>query len=265
MKRPVIDAPLLAADEPAPFDILHPRAMQPLLLVCDHASARMPRALANLGLDAAVLGSHLAQDMGAGAVTRQLAHRFRSTAVLGAYSRLVVDLNRNLRAPDLFLQASDGMRVPGNQALSEQDRQARIHVLYRPYHAALAAQLQRLAQRQPDLLLLSVHSFTPVFNGEARPWEVGILWDRDAATAHAVMDGFRRRGYAVGDNRPYSARALKGHTIVAHAEPAGVRHVLVELRQDLLREPTQLQRLASDLGDIIAPLLACKARPPDPG
>ncbi|NNC77972.1 MAG: N-formylglutamate amidohydrolase, partial [Woeseiaceae bacterium] len=159
---------LLAPDEPPPYFVMHPEAEQPILLVCDHASCRFPESLGDLGLDPFARRCHLAIDIGAGSLTEFLADALGVTAVVAQYSRLVVDCNRNLMDPGAFLAYGDGILVPGNNSLRQSDKDARATAIYWPYHGAIDEQLGRLAATGKAPAFISVHSFTPVLNGEAR-------------------------------------------------------------------------------------------------
>ena len=156
---------LLAADEPAPFRVLNPASTSTLLLVCDHASRRIPASLGSMGLDPAALRCHLAWDIGAGALTETLAERLNTTAVLCNYSRLVVDCNRQLLDPQAFLEYSDGVIVHGNRGLSDEQKKLRELAIFRPYHNAVAGEISRLQDLPVTPVVLAIHSFTPVFNG----------------------------------------------------------------------------------------------------
>lgn len=247
------DAPfLLAADEPAPVEVLNPGAPSAYLLLCDHASNYVPRALADLGLDHAALARHVAWDIGAAEVARRLAERLEATAILSGFSRLVADANRRPEDPNCMPAKSDDVEVPGNRGLTPAAREARLAALHRPYHAAIAAEIERrLAERQRPILV-SVHSFTPVMQGFVRPWEVGVLWNEDERLARPVIRALAERGLAVGDNEPYSGRDPHGYTLHHHAEPPGHAHVLFEIRQDLI----DTHKGAVEWGDRLAPILA---------
>ena len=225
---------LHAADEPAPFEVFNEGGRAPIVLLCDHASRFVPRALDNLGLSEAELSRHIAWDIGIADVTRDLATRLNAPAVLSHFSRLVVDPNRALDDPTLVPQLSDGVIVPANRNLPAADRQARIEAFHRPYHDAVARVLDTLAARGPAPALISMHSFTPVMKGVERPWQIGILWNRDARLPAPLMERLRAEGLTVGDNEPYSGRDNHGHTLHVHAEPRGLANVLIEVRQDLI-------------------------------
>ena len=251
---------LLSVDEPPPFVVRNADATAPVLLVCDHASRRFPRALGTLGLDPVVRRGHLALDIGAGALTELLAERLGATAVLCRYSRLIVDCNRQLMDPGAFLEYGDGVVIPGNRKLRQVDRDRRADEIYWPYHDAIAGQIQRFRGRGIDPVLVSIHSFTPVLNGEARSWEMGVLWDKDRATAEVFIQDLRQAGYLVGDNEPYSGKAPQDFTIDHHAESIGIPHVGIEIRQDLIFRDDGVARLADLLQGVILSVQA-RVRP----
>lgn len=238
---------LLAPHEPPPFKVLNPAADAPILLVCDHASRRIPEALGDFGLDPVALACHLAWDIGAGPLTEQLAGALGVTAVLAGYSRLVVDCNRQLLDPQAFLEYGDGLVIPGNRGLSPAERDARADAFYWPYHRAITEQIERLQAAGAEPAVLAIHSFTPVLNGVSRPWQIGILWDKDPRVADVLIRGLRDAGYHVGDNEPYSGRAPQDYTIDNHAEAAGLPHVGIEVRQDMIADPDGVDAIAARL------------------
>ena len=246
------DVDLLAANEPGPFHVQNPLADHPILLVCDHASDRFPASLADLGLDPFAKRCHLAVDIGAGKLTETLAAELGVTAVLAQYSRLVVDCNRELMDPGAFLQFGDGVQVPGNRRLTQADKNRRADAIYRPYHEAVAAQIDRLMQRGEQPSFIAIHSFTPVMEGIARPWHMGVLWDTDVRLRDIFLKGFRDAGYIVGDNEPYSGKAPQDYTIDHHAEGNELPHVGIEIRQDLIDNEDGVRRIADVMHGIIS-------------
>lgn len=169
-----ISEALIAEDEPQPFLVKNPESTAPVLLVCDHATRRFPRSLGSMGLDPAARRCHLALDIGAGPLTERLAISLGVTAVLCQYSRLVVDCNRQLMDPGAFLEFGDGVVIPGNRNLHQSDKDIRANDIYWPYHQAIDSQIQRFRQQDIDPVLISIHSFTPVLNGDSRTWEMGV-------------------------------------------------------------------------------------------
>ncbi len=251
------DGSLLAPDEAPPFEIVNPDGSAPVLLICDHASRAIPRALDNLGLDEAALRRHIAWDIGAAEVARALAVRFDAPLILAGYSRLVIDLNRPLDDPTSIPVISEGTIVPGNRDLDPEEAARRADSLFRPYHAAIDDALGRFEAAGRTPALLSIHSFTPVFKGVERPWHVAVLWDRDGRIAQPLMAALRSDPeLLVGDNEPYSARDPAGFTIESHAEPRGLPHVLVEIRQDLIDTHHGAAAWAERLGDALDGILA---------
>lgn len=235
----------LAAGDPPPFYVMHQDSTRPVMLVCDHASCRFPEALGDMGLDPFARRCHLAIDIGAGALTEYLADSLGVTAVLAQYSRLVVDCNRELMDPTAFLEYGDGIRVPGNGNLRRSDKQARADAIYFPYHAAIDEQLVRLDDLGVQPAFVSIHSFTPVLNGESRSCEIGVLWDDDQGLHDVFLEGFRKDGFEVGDNEPYSGKAPADYTIDNHAEPRGLPCVGIEIRQDLVADAAGVARIGN--------------------
>ncbi len=202
----------------------------PLLFLCDHASAALPPAHGRLGLDPALFATHIASDLGAAAVTRALAARFGAGAILGAWSRLLIDLNRGEDDPTLVMKLSDGSIIPGNRDAGPDEVAARLRDYYQPYHAAITAELDRIG---PGAAIISIHSFTPVWKGTPRPWEVGVLWDTDRRLAGPLMARLSQHAFLYGDNEPYSG-ALENDCLNRHGTKRGLPHVLIEIRQDLI-------------------------------
>jgi predicted N-formylglutamate amidohydrolase len=242
---------LLSADEPGPFRVLNPLAELPILLVCDHASCQFPKSLGDMGLDPFARRCHLAVDIGAGPLTQRLAASLDVTAVLAQYSRLVMDCNRQLMDPSAFLQFGDGILVPGNRNLHQDEKDRRAKMIYWPYHEAVDEQVQRLRSAGPAPSFIAVHSFTPVMNGEARPWEMGVLWDTDTRLRDIFLEDFSAAGYLVGDNEPYSGKAPQDFTIDHHAEEIGLPHIGIEIRQDLIDDDEGVDEIAAVMHRII--------------
>lgn len=247
---------LLAADEAAPYEVLEVEAARPIVLACDHASNRVPRALDALGLANEHLQQHIAWDIGAGAVTRLLSRRLKANAVLGNYSRLVIDLNRDLDDPTAFPAISDGILVPGNLGISVEQRAERARVLFKPYHEALRRVTHDCSGTNQSPVFVSIHSFTPKLYGVRRPWHIGVLWDKDPRLAIPFMETLRRAGdVVVGDNEPYSGRHPADYTIDHHAEPLGLAHIGIEIRQDLINDVSGQQRWGNVLAEALESVL----------
>jgi len=229
------DTPLLAADEPAAFAIEHEHGTSPFLLICDHASRRLPRALGNLGVSEADLQRHVAWDIGAAGVAARLAATLDAFAIMQNYSRLVIDCNRPLDAPGSIVARSEATDIPGNANVGAVDATARAREVFLPYHARIAEELDRRAARGRETILISVHSFTPVYHAVARPWQIGMLYGRDARVARRLLEIIRAEDrWTVGDNEPYAVTATTDYAIPVHCETRGIAHVGLEIRQDLI-------------------------------
>lgn len=222
-----------------------------LLIVADHASAHVPADI-DLGVDPALLNEHVAVDIGAAAVSRLLAAQLGCRAILGGVSRLLIDLNREEDAPGLLPVTSDGRAIPGNR---DADLNMRMQRFYRPYHDRIAALLARMASP----FILSVHSFTPRLAsdpGQARPWEIGVLYNRDDRAARIAIPMLEAAGLIVGDQLPYSGTLLNA-TMNRHAEANGIPYLGIEMRQDLVGDPQGQARFAGILGTVVR---ECRSR-----
>jgi len=216
-----------------------------ILLICDHASNAVPAGI-DLRIDPALLDKHIGVDIGTARLTEALATALGAPAVLATVSRLVIDLHRQPDHPGLIPAVSDGHDIPGNV---EADRFDRIARFYQPYHATLNDVIRMV---RPNLLA-SIHSFTPLLemaDGPTRPWDIGILSNRDRRAADLALALLRERGLVVGDNEPYSGRLLNA-TLNRHGEARGIPSIAIEVRNDLLVDDAGVARWR----DILAPIL----------
>jgi predicted N-formylglutamate amidohydrolase len=247
---------LLAADEPPPFRIERPAGKSPFLLICDHASQRIPRLLGNLGVAEEDLGRHIAWDIGAAAVASALAEALDAFLIAQNYSRLVIDCNRPLDAPGSIVTRSEATDIPGNSGLSRAAIAARAGEIFEPYHARISAELDQRKQQGRQTILISVHSFTPVYHNVARPWHVGTLYGRDSRVAHRLLAFVRAEGcWNIGDNEPYAVTALTDYAIPVHGEKRGIAHVGLEIRQDLIEDAQGQIEWAARVADWLLRLL----------
>ncbi|HEY4973053.1 MAG TPA: N-formylglutamate amidohydrolase [Steroidobacteraceae bacterium] len=233
-----VEAPgyrLLGADEPAAFIEIGRKRRSNFVLVVDHASRRIPQRLGDLGLSAAELQRHIAWDIGALGVARQVAAELDATLVAQNYSRLVIDCNRDPKVASSIPTVGESIEIPGNIGLSEQQIAARRSEIFDPYHDQVRALLdERLAAGRPTFLI-SQHSMTNIFRGVRREMHAAILYNRDRRFAGLVLDMLRReRDLHVADNEPYFVSDETDYTIPRHGEARGLPHVEIEIRQDLL-------------------------------
>lgn len=239
---------LLADDEPAAVEVERPDSTSPYLFVADHYGNRIPRKLGKLGVDEAELQRHIAWDVGVAGLAEEFARRFDATLVKQVYSRLVIDCNRPLDSPTSIPVISEATEIPGNRDLSPEEVAARRREIFAPYHDTIASILdRRLAAGQPTILL-ALHTFTPVFHGEARPWHVGLLYNRDDRLARLFLQLLAEdETLCLGDNQPYSVDDLSDYTIPVHGERREIPHLLFELRHDMVENESDQYRWAHRL------------------
>ncbi|AXC48555.1 N-formylglutamate amidohydrolase [Paracoccus suum] len=237
-----------------PYDIVNPHGASRWLITCDHATNRVPVWVGggSLGIAAEDMDRHIALDVGAAGLTRALAGRLDAPAILSDFSRLVIDPNRGEDDPTLVMRLYDGTVIPANRDIDEAGTAERLERLHRPYHAAYA----QLASRHPARAICAIHSFTPQLRGRPpRPWQVGVLYShRDERLALPLIAACRVQGWVTGDNQPYSGH-LEGDSIDRHALEGGRPNVLIELRNDLIRDPAGQQEWADRLAPVLTAVL----------
>jgi len=244
---------------PTAPECLRPDGRGHVLILCDHASNHIPAELGGLGLSGDALESHIAVDIGAAATARRLSDLLDAPAVLASVSRLVVDLNRDPETQQPIPAESDGIAIPGNRGLSEELHAARLAAWFHPYHAACEAQLAAMLARGIRPIVIGLHSFTPVMNGERRPWEIGFLYNRDPRLFEAMRPRLETGwGLTVGDNEPYSGAELY-YTMQRHGEAHGLMQATIEIRQDLIAEPGGQARWAGILAKCLESMSNYKA------
>ncbi len=245
---------LLAPDDPPAVEVINPDGASRALLLCEHAGRAVPRGLNGLGLNAADMDKHIAWDIGAEGVARRLCERMDAPLVLQRYSRLVIDTNRPFRAPDCIPETSDGVTIPGNAALDDAARKQRYDEIHKPLHDTVADLLDQRAESGCAGVLLTIHSFTPVFGGQRRAMSVGLLFNRDRRLADALQAALMQVA-PDGDialNAPYSVDDDSDYAIPVHGERRGIPHVLIELRNDLIRDAAGQALWAERLSDALS-------------
>jgi predicted N-formylglutamate amidohydrolase len=244
---------LLTSTDPAPVSLIGPALSPgPLVLLGDHAGRVFPRTLGEMGLAEVDRARHIALDLGIEPLGRLLSERLNAPFVSQVYSRLVVDCNRDPGAPGAIPEVSDGTSVPANRGLLPEEREERVRAIHSAYHQAIEGVLDARAQAGLPTILVALHSFTPVFGGERRVWDAGVLHGGPGdAYGRRVLALLRARGdWVIGDNEPY-AFDRTDYTIWRHAFPRGLPWLELELRQDRLASAGQQEEVAGWL----APLL----------
>src|SRR5450631_2382462 len=226
---------LLDPDEPPAFIEVGLQGQSNFVIVVDHASRRIPRQLEDLGLPAPELQRHIAWDIGALAVARQVAAALDAPLLAQNYSRLVIDCNRDPNVATSIPKMSESAEILGNIGLSEVEAGARRAEIFDPYHQRITALLDERAAAGRTTILVAQHSMTNIFKGVSRPMHAAVLYNRDRRFAGLVLDALRRDdGLIVADNEPYFVSDETDYTIPHHGERRGLPHVEIEIRQDLV-------------------------------
>jgi len=231
---------LLNAGDPDPVEWINATGRSPIFLTCEHAGRAVPTALGDLGVASAEMDRHIAYDVGAEGLARGLAERLDAALILQRYSRLVIDCNRPFEAEDCVLKQSDGTLIPANANVSDAQRRGRFVEIHQPLHEAISVALERRQAAGGPLVLVSVHSFTPVMRatGAVRDFELGLLYNRDARFAERLAETFSAANadVTVKLNAPYHVDDVSDYTIPVHGERRGIPHVLLEVRNDLIHD-----------------------------
>ncbi len=228
-------------------ELLNPQSASRLLLVCEHAGVEVPAPWRSLGLDACLFSSHFGGDIGADALVRAMARDFQLPVALARYSRLFLDYNR---MPDdwcCIRPDIGGIPIPGNLDIDADERSMREAIARRPLEELIE---RGVASRRA---MISIHTFTPVFDGIRRPWDIGVLWRDDERFAYLARRALERTaaGARIGDNQPYDLRGVETFTLQRHAFSRQLPAIALEIRNDLLRRPADIERLAGALGSAL--------------
>ena len=203
--------------------------------MCEHASNHIPPEYGALGLPAAELQRHIAWDIGAHDLAVRLGSLLDAPVVLCGTSRLVIDCNRPPGVPSSIPERSEATDIPGNRRLDQAEREKREAAYFWPFQNSVSNLLDRRREAGRPTRVVGVHSFTPVFLGEARIWQAGVLYAAAAGFAQSLLARLREgAAFEVGDNEPYKVSPQSDYTIPVHGDGRGLDAVLFEIRQDLL-------------------------------
>jgi predicted N-formylglutamate amidohydrolase len=233
----ILNEPLLAADEPPAFEEFQIDGRSDFIIVADHASARIPRRLANLGLPDSELKRHIAWDIGALSVAQRVAQAIDAALVAQNYSRLVIDCNRDPKVATSIPRISELCEIPGNIGLTALQIGARRREIFDPYHRRIRELLDQRQALGRRVILVAQHSMTDVYKSDRRKMHAAVLYNRDRRFAAVVLKMLRReRHLIIGDNEPYFVSDETDYTIPHHAEARSLLHVEIEIRQDLVSD-----------------------------
>jgi predicted N-formylglutamate amidohydrolase len=247
---------LLGSNDPPPVIAKLRDGDTPFLFTCDHAGREAPAALAQLGLAPDAFERHIAWDIGAAAVTHALSAALGASFVMQRYSRLVIDCNRDPGTAAAIPAVSDHVVIPGNQGLDAAARQARIEAIHTPYHAAVAAALDRREAEGRSTILVFMHSFTPRMDGFDRPWRFGVIREPTSRFSERVLQRLRGAGgFQVGDNLPYAMDGVD-YSAPTHAFARGLDYLELEMRQDTVADAAGQAETAALLQAVLTQALA---------
>ncbi len=245
-------AQLLGSADGAPVHQVNIDGPSPFLLTCDHYGRLIPNKLGNLGLSDGELTRHIAFDVGIAGVAERLSHLLDAHLIAQRYSRLVIDCNRPPEAASSIPAISDATAIPANAALSPEQAEQRRREIFEPYHRRIAAAIDGRVAAQRATVLLSLHSFTPVYAGAARPWHIGTLYHRDVTLPRLLLQHLREEAdLVVGDNQPYAVSDLTDYTIPVQGEARGLLNTGIEIRQDLIADQAGQRQWAERLARIL--------------
>ncbi len=226
---------LLRSDEVPPVLEENTGSRSPFFFTCDHYGRLIPRALGKLGLPESELQRHIAWDIGIAGVATRVAQALGAHLIAQRYSRLVIDCNRPFASPGSVPLFSEATTIPGNENLTADDIDARQASIFQPYHRRITEALDQRARGGIPTMLVSLHSFTPVYSGIARPWHIGTLYQHDTRLPPLLLKLLREEeGLVVGDNEPYAVSDTTDYTIPVHGEKRGLMTTGIEIRQDLI-------------------------------
>jgi predicted N-formylglutamate amidohydrolase len=243
---------LLGSEEVPPVREHNASGRSPFLLTCDHYGRLIPRVLGDLGVPAGELTRHIAWDIGIAGVAEALSAHLDAHLIAQRYSRLVIDCNRPLRAPSSIPRISEATVIPGNDGLARDAMEARRRAIFQPYHRRIDAVIERRLRDNVPTVLVSLHSFTPVYAGVARPWHIGTLYHRDSRLPPLLLRLLRAEpDLVVGDNEPYAVSDETDYTIPVHGEARGLMNSGIEIRQDLIADQAGQRQWADRLARIL--------------
>ncbi len=246
------DDMLIQTSEGPAFAVRRPEGASEIVLICEHASKTMPKSLGTLGLDEAALNSHIAWDIGALGVAEMLSDSLDATLVSQQFSRLAYDCNRPPESPGAYPERSEIFDVPGNAGLSATEKTSRADALYHPFHSAVDALIDSRLTQGRDVVLVTVHSFTPVYFGKLRDGHLGILHDDDSRLADAMLAAAATaRLNQVRRNYPYGPDDGVTHTLKRHGLTRQIANVMLEIRNDLISDEAGQIIWAKRIGELL--------------
>jgi len=244
---------LLGHEDVPPIHEHNAAGRSPFLLTCDHYGRLIPKQLGDLGLTERELTRHIAWDIGIAGVADALSQQLDAHLIAQRYSRLVIDCNRPPHAASSIPPISEAITIPGNEGLAREAAEARRAQIFDPYHRRIGEIIDQRRHADMPTVLVSLHSFTPLYAGIARPWHIGTLYHRDTNLPPLLLKALRAEAdLVVGDNEPYAVSDETDYTIPVHGEMRGLMNTGIEIRQDLISDSAGEKSWADRLARIFA-------------
>lgn len=141
-----------------------------ILITCEHGGNRIPKRYRDLfaGFES-MLTSHRGYDHGALVLARELAKAMAAPVFVSTIARLLIDLNRSVGHPNLYSDITNGAPPDVRRAILDHH--------YLPYRNKVRAHIAAAIARGSRVIHISSHSFTPIFHGETRNADIGLLYD----------------------------------------------------------------------------------------
>ena len=223
-----------------------------IVLICEHAGRQLPEFVGSLGVDEAIMSTHIAWDLGAAALARMLSQGLDAVLILQRYSRLVYDCNRSFEAQDAIAERSDEVFIPGNSGLSLEQRQQRYDRVYRPFYKAISELVEGRIAAGKKSVIVTIHSFTPFYKGQRRTLDLGIMHDADARLADSLLSlTGNQQDYRAARNEPYSAKDGATHTLITHGVKHTLLNIMLEIRNDLITDADAQKQWALRLENLL--------------
>ncbi|CAK7192282.1 hypothetical protein COMNV_00473 [Commensalibacter sp. Nvir] len=245
---------LLQEDDPKPVIVLNEHSISPFVFVCDHAGNAIPKKLEYLGLTLENINEHIAIDKGIREVGGLLSSELKACFIMQSYSRLVIDCNRSVDHPNLIVKKSDGKKIPGNMAISPEEKTLRLNEIYYPYHHTISSILIKRKKLNFPSLLISLHSFTKKLMKDdvPRPWHIGVLHDKNNQFSLIFKKHLKNKySFPIGDNKPYALSDENDYTIPFHSQETSIPYLELEIRQDLIETMEQQQVWSNQLKNVL--------------
>jgi len=234
------------------FSVYRATSLSKIIILCDHASNYIPKKYNNLGLKRSDVNKHIGWDIGALKVAKKISKNINCSLIHSSFSRLLIDCNRHLKSSGAFIKKSEDIVIPGNKNVSKKEKLLRAKKYYFPYHDQINKVIERKLKDKIVPILVSIHSFTPIYLGESRPWHIGLLQRKDQRLSSIFAKEIKKnKKIVLGINQPYKLDLAGDFTIPFFSESYGLPHVLIEIRQDLLIKNKSINFWSNFISDIL--------------